>query len=311
MSLHNDVRSVETLNMNKVQVKIFNHFVTALIDTGCMQSVLSERLLQRLRLFPDKLEVGDTQCLFGANGSRIQIIGKIVISIKLNGLTIPYDFLVAKQLTHDLILGHDFLTETKALINYSDNSITFFENLVELKLFKKASEILVYSDGNCSLPPRSETIVNVSLSQKLSGNNFLFEPVAMRENQKFLTAKILATVKDGRSICRILNATNQTIPLARRTLLATAQIIDSHHIPTSQSINSERRSYVNVIDEYQNSNTDTQFISSNELDDDSSDPSFTQGTYHTLSEMGIKIDNPNLTESQRQQLRTLLEQNSD
>ena len=122
----------------------------------------------------------------------------------------------------------------------------------------------------------------------------------MRENQKFLTAKILATVKDGRSLCRILNATNQTIPLARRTLLATAQIIDSHHIPTSQSINSERRSYVNVIDEYQNSNTDTQFISSNELDDDSSDPSFTQGTYHTLSEMGIKIDNPNLTESLRQ-----------
>ena len=117
--------SIEHMYSNKIHVKIFNTFVKALIDTGCSTSVLSEKLIQQLRVMPQQLEVGNPKFLIGANGSKIPIIGKSSLSIKIGGFSVPFEFLVAKFLTHDLLLGNDFLQETKALINYSDNSITF------------------------------------------------------------------------------------------------------------------------------------------------------------------------------------------
>ena len=208
----------------------------ALVDTGCATSVLAERLLIRLRLLPQPLKSGDPNFLFGANGSRIRIIGKIMISVKLNGLTVPFDFLVSENLTHDLILGHDFLKETRALINYSDSSITFFENLVEMKIMNRRPDIIASLIYACDLPPRTETIVNVKLNKKLNGRNYLLEPLPMRENQKFLVAKILTNIKNGRTICRMLNATNQVIHLKNKIPLATVHPATPSTSPDSDNL---------------------------------------------------------------------------
>ena len=116
----------------------------ALIDTGCGLSVTSRNFVSRLHLNFGVLQPGDPKMLIGANGSHINVLGKITLSIKLNGLTVPFDFLVADRLTQNIILGHDFLTETKALISYADSSVTFFDHLVELKLLSKKRDSSVY-----------------------------------------------------------------------------------------------------------------------------------------------------------------------
>ena len=122
---------------NKIKIKIFNSFVTALIDTGCSTSVLSEALLRRLHVSPQTLEPGDTTFLIGANATKIPLVGKVLLPIKLHGLTVPFDFLVAKNLTHEIMIGDDFLRETKALINYADSSISFHDHIVEIPFLQK------------------------------------------------------------------------------------------------------------------------------------------------------------------------------
>ena len=133
---------------------------------------------------------GDPPFLFGANGSKIRILGKTSLSVKLHGLTVPFDFLIAERLTHEIILGHDFLTETKALINYADSSVTFFENLVEMKILKNNYDAIASLTCSCALPPLSETIVNVRLSRNFSGDSYLLELLPMREKQSISSRKV-------------------------------------------------------------------------------------------------------------------------
>jgi len=77
MAIRTNANTVETMSFNKIKVKIFNRFVIALVDTGCALSVLSERLIKKLHLDPLHLDPGDPPFLFGANGTKIGILGKI------------------------------------------------------------------------------------------------------------------------------------------------------------------------------------------------------------------------------------------
>ena len=306
MTLHRGSNNCSTEKMmsNKIKIKIFNYFVNALIDTGCSTSVTSEQLINKLRIPIQRLEKGDPRFLFGANNSRITIVGKALISIKLNGLTVPFDFLIAKDLSHDILLGNDFLQDTRALIDYSDSSVTFFDNLVEMKLLNKHHPTVACLDIACTLLPRTETIVPVKLSKKLHGENFLIEPLPLRENQKYLVAKILTKVSDGKTLCHILNATNQDIYLRRKLPLASASLIDSHSISNVDINSVKTRSNVNTVSEEANA-------SSNPNSCDTQPQNFVQGVHRKLEELGIKIDNKNLSAIQKQKLSELIEKNSD
>jgi len=117
--------SVQTLNFNSIKVKIFDHFVVALIDSGSGLSVISERLVRKLRLKIENLDRGQNSILIAANGSPINVKGKVSICIKLGGLSVPFDCLVVENLSQNLILGVDFLESTKALINWEERTVTF------------------------------------------------------------------------------------------------------------------------------------------------------------------------------------------
>ena len=75
--------------------------------------------------------------LFAANGNEIRVTGKVSITVKMGGLCVPYDFLVVEDLSQNLILGVDFFQSTKALINYADKTVTFFDDLVELNILSR------------------------------------------------------------------------------------------------------------------------------------------------------------------------------
>ena len=56
--------------------------------------MISERLVKKLRLKVSPLEREDLSVLVAADGNPIQVVGKVSISIKLGGLTIPFNLLV-------------------------------------------------------------------------------------------------------------------------------------------------------------------------------------------------------------------------
>ena len=322
------------MNFNKIRVKIFNTFIVSLIGTGCSVTVISENIARKLKIQITPLSPDDTKFLFGANGNRIKLFGKANISVKIGGLAIPYDFSVVQNLTQDLILGHDFLTTTKALINYSDNTITFFDNLIEVQGMDRNRKIVALLNRNFDLQPRTESLVDVRFSENLTGDCFLIEPLMMREKQKYLVARIIAKAQNGKSFCRILNPTNQVIHLKGNKPIAKIQPInesdicpyDDNHSTNNQQINTiHQQNPSNSSPTPQNGHTQNSsqklfqapqgnFSQSQLKSQDSqqqNDPAIVQGIFRSLDELGIRLNNENLTVDQKEKLKILLENNSD
>lgn len=317
---HADGYSTHSMLMNRIKVKIYSTFVNSLIDTGSSYSVCSEWLIKRLRLPVEKIDSGDPEVLYGAEGAQIPITGKTVIPVKLNGLIVPFDFLIAGKLTQNLILGHNFLIHTKALINYNDSSITFFDNLVEMCLFNKRRDVIACIDNSYDLEPRTESLVNVTISQPLHGSCFLLQPLSMREKQKYLVANILTKISNGKTVCRILNATHQVIHLKKNLPLAKVSEINPASISHFDQFDGPTHPQINTLDSSfiphssrphsQNRNQSETCFKNNHNQTPTQIP-FVQGKFRTLDELGIKLNNQNLNSGQREQLKKLIEENSD
>ena len=104
----------------------------ALIDTGAQKSCISENFCRKLHLLPDY--PAESKFLFTADGKPISVQGTVEVSIKIQGMSIPFTFHVLRGLNHNMILGFDFLSATKAKIDMSNGVIVLCGELVTLSL---------------------------------------------------------------------------------------------------------------------------------------------------------------------------------
>src|SRR6267154_5253342 len=229
-SRQNNNITVRTPNSNYVRVKICNNYVIGLLDSGCGMSVVANHFVKKMGWHVENLEEEDLVNLLAANGTSIKVQGKITISLKIGGLVIPFDFLVVEELRQNLILGNDFLNATKAVINYRDGTVSFYDDLVRLNFLSKDYQIAACLNKDCILDPYSETIVEVYLSKPVIRQCVLLEPLVMREKQQYLIARSLVNPEGKLTICRLLNPTGQILNLRRHLQVASVQLIDVNSI---------------------------------------------------------------------------------
>ena len=116
---------------NLISVQINNRKMLALVDTGASISAISQRCAERLNL---SVRMTEQAYLIDAGNRVLQTSGSAEMSVKLDGLIVPFVFTVIPTLCNDVILGADFLTETRAVISMPAQSIAFYDNLVILRL---------------------------------------------------------------------------------------------------------------------------------------------------------------------------------
>ena len=99
----------------------------ALIDTGAKHSCINHKLIKRL-----KLTMNDPKgrCLYGANNNKIPVLGIANYDITINGLSMTSSYDVVENLSYDIILGMDFMTDNNAVIDITGRLISFQNNLV-------------------------------------------------------------------------------------------------------------------------------------------------------------------------------------
>ncbi|UYV83961.1 hypothetical protein LAZ67_X000712 [Cordylochernes scorpioides] len=61
--------------------------------------------------------------LKAANKNLIEVLGKCVLNIEVNGLDISFEFIVMLEGSHDIIFGWDFFKATEAVIDYGRNEL--------------------------------------------------------------------------------------------------------------------------------------------------------------------------------------------
>ena len=271
------------MNLNSIRVKIAGQFNIALLDTGCGTSIISHKFLRKNNLQMTNLKTGQNYVLFAANGSKIRVLGQTTILLNLGGMNVSFDFLVVDNLNQDMILGIDFLEHTKAKILCAEQKVIFYDDLIQVNMINRQRDVLACVSRNYILEPKTETLVSVYLSEPVYGQTVMMEQAGVRDKQKYLVAKAIVKPEGKYTVCKILNASDNKIMLRKHVQVGRLQEID-----------------VNSITEYRE---DVKTEASKNLERDKQKRS--------LKDLGIQIDNQNLTEEQRKHLVTFLECNTD
>jgi len=169
--------------------------------------------------------------LFIADGQPMKVCGTILLSINIQGLIVPFTFHVLERLTHSLILGINFLSQTKANIDMATRTVTFYDDLVGLNI-TKSNETLLRTIDAVLVPPRSEALVPVAVPSNFGLGLAIVEPAVNLHTKHLALAKAIVLPKQDMTVCKLLNPTNSSIFLRRRSTIAVISklSIDSIHV---------------------------------------------------------------------------------
>ena len=103
-----------------------------LCDTGCERTCVSERFLRRHpKLYNSVVHpfAGNT---ISIDGSKVETIGIINISFRINGRHLRMNCRIVRNLVYDFILGWDFFSKYKCSIHPSEGHLKLQNDVVNL-----------------------------------------------------------------------------------------------------------------------------------------------------------------------------------
>lgn len=118
-----------------VNCEVGGRKVEALLDTGASHSFISQQFANTLSRSLSLKESDGLHEFITAAGNPIRSVSSLRVSVKIFRFSWKFVFLVVPSLSQDVILGMNFLSHTKAIINPTKRSISFqFEPRLILKL---------------------------------------------------------------------------------------------------------------------------------------------------------------------------------
>lgn len=210
--------------MPRNQIPVFVNSLPAqgLVDTGAACSIISGKLYRRIL---NSMKNGASQLvsrsenrnLLTADTSPMKVTASVDTEIKINGLLIPYTFVVIETIAYDLILGMDFLNDTSAVIDVQSNTLSLFNGLTAVTMSRSGKTIPVCTIANVEIPPFSEAILPIQVSQSKLKGNFMVEKSLAYPHRALLVARTLIDPSKRKIQCRVLNPTDTTIRLKAGT----------------------------------------------------------------------------------------------
>ena len=92
--------------------------VNFLVDSGAALSVVHYNLVKDMQL------TQTSHCAVGANGSPLDVVGQIMVTITLGDFMIGHNFVVVRNLTVDCLLGADFMKHYAAVLDCDHNTLS-------------------------------------------------------------------------------------------------------------------------------------------------------------------------------------------
>ena len=106
----------------------------------------------------------DVTCVT-ASGESLDIVGEVNMTIKIHGFSWKWKFLVSKKLRSQTILGVDFISRTKMIVDVGSHQCYFaFAPSVKIKFFQNRNFPL--SSRTCQLSARNSKVQTGKLSAR-------------------------------------------------------------------------------------------------------------------------------------------------
>ena len=126
-----------------------------------MVSILSLDCINRLGIRPECIKSVQRQ-LTVADNTPFDVMGIVDLDVKINGLSIPCSFYVARQLVDNCLLGMDFLKMTSAKIDFNEDVISFYDDMLTVPLLSaQQHQSLVRLVGKVRIPAMAQALIKV------------------------------------------------------------------------------------------------------------------------------------------------------
>ena len=201
--------------------------VRGLLDTGSVATIVSEHFVNRHGLKTVIPSQDSDTCLISASGKPLEIVGSTDFTVNIKGLIVPIYAKVARYLTHDLILGTDFLRENGVIIDYNLGIVSLNEDLVRTPLqteFKQRN-LATNVEAVC-LPAEAEALIKVRCPRYFEGKTVILEPIPSLQFNVCAAARSLGTCQDSKTVCRVFNPNPFTVVLRKGMRLASVHSTD-------------------------------------------------------------------------------------
>lgn len=179
-----------------------------LIDTGAAANLIDSRVFS---VVAPSAKLEPPARLVSASGHSLNALGTCCLSVDVLGtgetLT-EVDFVVVHNLTHDVVLGWQFLSANHVVLNCSPSQSA----KIKLRL-KKAVNV----------PPHSAVCLEVKVDQSLPDSEYLF--VGQRSSNVEVADALLRPISDNVIPIYIRNRTAQLITMHRRSVIGYVEVV--------------------------------------------------------------------------------------
>ena len=139
-----------------VLIEIYGQRYRALVDSGAEISLINRRITEH---FPEAELFRSTEVtLHTATGTAITVAGEIKLTFRIGKQYIEYTFIVAENLTQNVILGRHCLRRHGMKIDYGTNGLQFRGICVPLEN-DAYLDSLVRTAGRKILQPQTATLI--------------------------------------------------------------------------------------------------------------------------------------------------------
>lgn len=213
---------------NIVEVFVDGAHAYALVDTGAAVSVIDAKLCRKLRKVTTPLDM----FLRAANGEPVRPIAACTARLKIAEDHYIVEFIVLSSCSHDIILGWDFLSRNRAVIDCARSELEllpFFEQPYD-HTNQAAHKLVVKEDTD--IPPTTAVLLPV-VSDGMRDEVAFFEPSSLFLSRKPLLLPYSAlSISNGASALCLTNPFPHTIKLFKGESLGCVQPIDNGQIFT-------------------------------------------------------------------------------
>ncbi|CAF3904830.1 unnamed protein product [Rotaria sordida] len=205
-----------------IHAQINHTYHNILLDTGFSITIIHNRFLQRI--YHNTFEPSQNSYI-SANCTTINIIGKVQLEIKINGLSTFVTASVASSLVTDVLVGTDWINQYVLCLDVSTRRLT----LQDTTGHTTTTSLIQSNNTSCctvrlldqiTIPQYSESIITATVHLPDS-SNLLFEPSSSFNQKAVILPTALITVTNSQTHLTIVNTTNHPYTLSSNTCLGT------------------------------------------------------------------------------------------
>jgi len=275
---------------NFVNIIVNNRRTNVLCDTGCSVSCISEDFFNVLHIPTKALQPPKVSHLLTPNQSKMKQLGYIDLTLNFNGLSVVHTFVVLRGLAFNVICGIEFMKMHHVIIDCARRTFSIYDNLVVMNMTQFIDHTTaVVLHRSIKIPPWCEILTHVRVPQRFNNVASILEGRPNNKTPLIGVATAAVLPRNGLSACRMINLSHRPRFISAGSIIGTIEKCDF-----TNSINS-----ITEFNIPSNLPLDTEHIKAQSL------PIHGERMKH-LREIGLKLDNDNLTSDQWEQLSELL-----